>query len=78
MLDPAGGKFCPVGGEASMELTLNPKEAEWLVRLLERAQTELGREINHTDRGAFKAALKADEALLQGLLARLQVPASHV
>ena len=61
-----------------MELTLNPKEAEWLVRLLERAQTELGREIHHTDRGAFKAALKADEALLQGILARLQVPASHV
>ena len=42
-----------------------------------RDKEDLRREINHTDRGAFKAALKSDEILLQGILDRLRVPASR-
>ena len=61
-----------------MEFTLNPQEAELLGRLLERALTDLVREIQHTDRGAFKAALKADEAVLQGIIDRLRLPTSTV
>ncbi len=57
-----------------MQLNLNPQETELLSRLLEAALTDLGREIHHTDRGAFKAALKADEALLEGIVERLRVP----
>jgi len=60
-----------------MEFTLTPQEAERLGGLLERALTDLRREINHTDRGAFKAGLKVDEALLLGILAKLRVPAQH-
>jgi hypothetical protein len=77
MLNAADGWIPPTHGEASMELTLNPQEAELLGRLLERAMMDLRREINHTDRGAFKAALKSDEILLQGILDRLRIPASR-
>ncbi len=57
-----------------MDLTLNGKETEFLMRLLQRSQEDLRREIHHTDNRAFKAALKADEALAQQLLERLKVP----
>ena len=55
-----------------MDLTLTPQEAKLVSNLLARAQTDLLREINHTDRLAFREALTADEALLEGILARLQ------
>ncbi len=58
-----------------MELDLNDRETELLVGLLERSQEELRREIQHTDRRAFKSALKANEALLEGLLVKLKTPA---
>ena len=57
-----------------MQLNLNPQETELLSRLLEAALTDMGREIHHTDRVAFKVALKADEALLEGIVERLRVP----
>lgn len=66
-----------IGGpdrEVAMDLTLDGKEAEFLMRLLQRSQADLGREIHHTDHRAFKAALKEDEALTQCLLEKLKAP----
>ncbi len=57
-----------------MEFTLDGKEAAFLMRLLQRSQEDLRREINHTDNRAFKEALKEDEALAQHLLEKLQAP----
>lgn len=54
-----------------MELTLNPHEAELLHGLLERALADLRREIQHTDRKAFKAGLKLEEERLCAILERL-------
>ncbi|MCM2250709.1 MAG: hypothetical protein NDI58_09155 [Geothrix sp.] len=59
-----------------MDLYLDARETELLTSLLERRLEDLRREINHTDRAAFKAVLKADEALLGNLLARLKTPAA--
>lgn len=60
-----------------MELNLTPQEAELLARILERAMTDLLREIHHTDRGVFKAALKDDEVVLQGLQAKVRISVPH-
>jgi hypothetical protein len=59
-----------------MDLYLDARETELLTSLLERRLEDLRREINHTDRAAFKVVLKADEALLGSLLARLKTPAA--
>jgi hypothetical protein len=56
----------------SMILTLEDREAEVLKRLLEHCLVELRDEIHHTDRAAFKEGLKAEEALLRNLVARLR------
>ncbi|MDR3682379.1 MAG: hypothetical protein P4L11_01525 [Geothrix sp.] len=58
-----------------MDLSLDTKETELLTGLLERYLEDLRREIHHTDRAAFRTALKADEALMERLLARLKTPA---
>ena len=57
-----------------MILTLDTREAEMLKRLLENNLVELRDEIHHTDRTAFKAELRAEEALLRAVLQRLNVP----
>jgi len=57
-----------------MELDLDAKEMELLTRTLERRLDDIQREIHHTDRAAFKAMLKADEATLRALLGRLKAP----
>jgi hypothetical protein len=59
-----------------MELTLSRDEAELLEGLLERCLADLREEIYHTDRAAYKADLKADEALMRGILAKLAAHAS--
>jgi hypothetical protein len=59
-----------------MELTLNRDEAELLEGLLERCLADLREEIYHTDRAAYKADLKADEALMRSILAKLAAHAS--
>ncbi|HEX9009911.1 MAG TPA: hypothetical protein VF804_06050 [Holophagaceae bacterium] len=59
-----------------MELTLTHQEAELLHDLLDRALTDLRQEIQHTDRKAFKASLKTEEAQLQAILGRLPVVAA--
>lgn len=57
-----------------MDLYLDAKETQLLLGLLERDLEELHREINHTDNRSFKADLKADEALMQGILGKLKTP----
>ncbi|GLH67896.1 hypothetical protein [Geothrix edaphica] len=59
-----------------MELYLDPKETELLIRLLDRSLEEIQREINHTDHAAFKAGLKVDQTLMHGILAKLKAPAA--
>lgn len=62
-----------------MELTLTTQEAELLHGLLERALMDLRQEIQHTDRRAFRAGLKADEERITAILARMPlVTAPHV
>ena len=56
-----------------MDLTLTPKEADLLNRILERALADLRLEIAHTDRKAFKSGLQVDETLLASLLDRVSV-----
>ena len=51
-----------------MDLYLDTKETELLTGILERYLEDIRREIHHTDRAQFKAALKSDEALMRKLL----------
>ena len=60
--------------EVALDLYLNTKETELLTRLLDRYLEDIRREIHHTDRAQFKAALKSDEVLMRNLLQRLRVP----
>ncbi len=59
-----------------MDLYLNAKETELLTRLLERYLEGIRREIHHTDRAVFKAALKTDATLMQEVLGKLKTPAA--
>jgi len=59
-----------------MDVYLDAKEMELLQRVLNRYLEDLQREIQHTDRRSFKAGLKADEALMQGILGKLKSPAA--
>jgi hypothetical protein len=61
-----------------MDLYLDGKESELLKGLLERYLEDIRREIHHTDRAQFRAALKSDEALMRRLLERLKAPAAMV
>ena len=58
-----------------MDLYLDAKESELLTGLLERYLEDIRREIHHTDRAQFKAALKSDEALMRNLLERMKAHA---
>jgi metal-dependent HD superfamily phosphatase/phosphodiesterase len=60
--------------EVTMDLYLDAKETELLTGLLERYLEDIRREIHHTDRAQFKAALKSDEALMRRLLQKVKVP----
>ncbi|HEY3271750.1 MAG TPA: hypothetical protein VGJ89_11110 [Geothrix sp.] len=59
-----------------MELYLDAKETDLLLRLLDRSLQDIQREINHTDHAAFKAGLKVDQNLMHGILAKLKAPAA--
>jgi hypothetical protein len=58
-----------------MDIFLDPKETELLMSILEHRLEELHREIHHTDSRTFKTKLKGDEALMQGILGKLTMPA---
>jgi len=59
-----------------MDVYLDSKETELLLRMLEHRLEELRREIHHTDSRSFKTGLKADEALMERVLGKLKVPAA--
>ena len=59
-----------------MDLYLDATETERLTGLLQQSLDDLRREIHHTDTRAFKAALKADEALIEGILEKIKTPAA--
>ncbi len=59
-----------------MDVYLDTKEVELLMDVLEYRLEDLRREINHTDSRSFKAELKTDEALLQGIQTKLKTPAA--
>ncbi len=59
-----------------MDLYLDAKEAELVQRVLVHRLEDLHHEIHHTDRRAFKAELKAEEALLEHVLDKVNQPAA--
>ncbi|MDP1831315.1 MAG: hypothetical protein Q8K67_04600 [Geothrix sp.] len=59
-----------------MDVNLDAKEMELLMRVLERYLEDLHREIHHTDSRHFKAGLRVDEALMQSVLGKLRAPAA--
>lgn len=59
-----------------MELHLDTRETDLLMGVLERRLLDLRRELQHTDRQAFREALKADAAALDSLLEKLKPPAA--
>ena len=59
-----------------MDINMDAKEMEFLMRVLGRYLEDLRREIHHTDNRAFKSGLKADEALMEGILGKLRAPAA--
>ena len=59
-----------------MELYLDAKETELLMRILDHSLEEIRREIHHTDHAAFKLTLKADQELMQRIAAKLKAPAA--
>ena len=59
-----------------MDLYLDSRETELLTIILEHRLAEFPRAIHHTDSRTFKAELKADELLLQNILAKLNAPAA--
>lgn len=56
-----------------MELTLTPAERDFLEGILRDSLGSLREEVYHADQARFKDDLKADEALLRGILAKLTV-----
>ena len=58
-----------------MDLYLEHRELELLQHLLVQRLEDLQRAIHHTDSRSFRTELKADEALLRGILAKVQAPA---
>ena len=55
-----------------MQVTLTPQEHEVILRILEQHHQALLKEIWHTDKREFKAALQADEKQLEAILARMR------
>jgi hypothetical protein len=54
-----------------MEVTLTPAERDLLEGILEDALGSLREEVYHSETARFKDDLKADEALLRGILGKL-------
>jgi hypothetical protein len=59
-----------------MELSLQPEEVTLLRQVLANYLADLRMEIGKTEQYDFRQALKRNEALLKGLLARLESPAA--
>jgi hypothetical protein len=61
-----------------MELTLGPEEATLLARVLTNYLSDLRMEVGATENFEWRQSLKHDEALLRGLLSRLQATAAQL
>lgn len=61
-----------------MELTLTSAERELLEGILKDALGSLREEVYHADEARFKDDLKADEALLRGILDKLALVSVQV
>ena len=59
-----------------MQLSLSDDEAALLQNVLDRHLSLLREEVGKTENYQMRQELKADEALLKGLIARLQAPAA--
>jgi hypothetical protein len=59
-----------------MDFNLDPKDIELLHRILSYDLSELRMEISNTDRQELRESLKADEARIKALIARLKAAAS--
>ena len=59
-----------------MDLYLDARETELLLRILEHRLEDIRREIHHTDHAHFKAGLKADQEVMQHILTKLKMPAA--
>jgi hypothetical protein len=59
-----------------MQLSLTDEEAALLRNVLERHLSLLREEVGKTENYQMRQELKADEALLKGLIARLQTAAA--
>ncbi len=59
-----------------MQLSLTNDEAALLQNVLDRHLSLLREEVGKTENYAMRQDLKADEALLKGLIARLHAPAA--
>jgi hypothetical protein len=55
-----------------MDLTLTADERDYLLNLLRQELGRLKSEINRTEAAGFKDELKADEAMLLAVIARLE------
>jgi hypothetical protein len=58
-----------------MNLDLTADERDYLLRLLREELGRLKAEIHRTEAADFKERLRSDEAILQGLLARIETDA---
>jgi hypothetical protein len=56
----------------AMDLSLTAVERDYLLNLLREELGRLKAEIHRTEAAGFKDQLKADETVLQGLIARLE------
>jgi hypothetical protein len=54
-----------------MTLELTDKERDYFMTLLEARHREKLHELHHTDRGEYKALLKTEIALIEGLRVKL-------
>ncbi len=59
-----------------MELILTPAERDLLEGILEDALGSLREEVYHSETARFKDDLKADEAMLRGILGKLALLAA--
>jgi hypothetical protein len=59
----------------SFQLTINPEERDYLLRVLDLKRKGDNVEMHHTDKRAYREQIKQEIALIEGLLTKLSKPA---
>lgn len=59
----------------SYQLTINAEERDYLLRVLDLKRKGDNVEMHHTDARAYRAQIKEEIALIEGLLLKLAKPA---